>query len=351
MECSSIPCNHICLRFLGVSAGKRFPILVQTLAENCETGEVAAVAYAYLVYQDESGVTRNRPSLYRGEDGSQFTVLNCPMENLPDGYFRPGTTTECHDVRSLQLEYPTPIDEVPSNNPDMTIFLDFLRISETNFQALVNGVQFTMPLIPLVDNTKMATEGCRYPLECEKEGEKQCTHAVYFGDYRREGITVRFVLSALAEGESFGAYDTHPIHMHGHSFFVAKIGYPEYNEQGQVVGRNPNVTVPDCGPGNWTDGPPEDILVNTTTVRKDAVIVPAGGYAAVDIIADNPGYWFLHCHIDGHLNNGMAIALGENIDCARDPPKYFFDDKDFCMRPDEFLKMEGEKPKCKKEVR
>ena len=116
-------------------------------------------------------------------------------------------------------------------------------------------------------------------------------------------------------------------------------------------GETQNVTVPDCGPGSWTNGPPEDILVNPTTVRKDAVIVPAGGYAVVDIIADNPGYWFLHCHIDGHLNNGMAIALGENIPCARDPPEYFLDGDDFCMTPDEFVELEGETPTCKREVR
>ena len=28
---------------------------------------------------------------------------------------------------------------------------------------------------------------------------------------------------------------------------------------------------------------------------------------------DNPGPWFLHCHIDFHLQAGFAIALAEKI--------------------------------------
>jgi iron transport multicopper oxidase len=27
--------------------------------------------------------------------------------------------------------------------------------------------------------------------------------------------------------------------------------------------------------------------------------------------ADNPGAWFLHCHIDWHLEAGLAIAFAE----------------------------------------
>lgn len=35
----------------------------------------------------------------------------------------------------------------------------------------------------------------------------------------------------------------------------------------------------------------------------------------IEFLADNPGWWFLHCHIDGHSNNGMAIAVSELPDC------------------------------------
>jgi FtsP/CotA-like multicopper oxidase with cupredoxin domain len=33
------------------------------------------------------------------------------------------------------------------------------------------------------------------------------------------------------------------------------------------------------------------------------------GRAAVDVIADNPGQWMLHCHNTYHLEAGMATTL------------------------------------------
>ncbi len=63
----------------------------------------------------------------------------------------------------------------------------------------------------------------------------------------------------------------HPMHLHGHT--------------PQVVN--------DTG-----DGP-----------RKDTVIVPPMGRVTVDIIADNPGQWLLHCHNGYHAEAGMLTTL------------------------------------------
>ncbi|MDO8364075.1 MAG: multicopper oxidase family protein [Actinomycetota bacterium] len=61
----------------------------------------------------------------------------------------------------------------------------------------------------------------------------------------------------------------HPIHLHGHTF--------------QLVG----------------DG----------SARKDTVNVHAMSSVEVDIAADNPGQWMLHCHNTYHLETGMATLL------------------------------------------
>jgi FtsP/CotA-like multicopper oxidase with cupredoxin domain len=63
----------------------------------------------------------------------------------------------------------------------------------------------------------------------------------------------------------------HPMHLHGHSF--------------QVQG----------GPG---PGP-----------RKDTVIVRPMEQLAVDLAADNPGQWMLHCHNLYHQQAGMMTTL------------------------------------------
>ena len=41
------------------------------------------------------------------------------------------------------------------------------------------------------------------------------------------------------------------------------------------------------------------------------MIVPAGGYVVINFKSDNPGYWFMHCHIEIHQLQGMAVIINE----------------------------------------
>ena len=34
---------------------------------------------------------------------------------------------------------------------------------------------------------------------------------------------------------------------------------------------------------------------------KDTFVPPRGGYAVIQFVADNPGWWFFHCHIESHV--------------------------------------------------
>ncbi|TPW15367.1 MAG: ferroxidase [Acidimicrobiaceae bacterium] len=66
----------------------------------------------------------------------------------------------------------------------------------------------------------------------------------------------------------------HPIHLHGHTF--------------QMVGK-----------GSARKG----------TARKDTVNVLPMSSVEIDVEADNPGQWMLHCHNTYHLETGMATVL------------------------------------------
>lgn len=37
--------------------------------------------------------------------------------------------------------------------------------------------------------------------------------------------------------------------------------------------------------------------------------VPSGSSATLRVVADNPGAWFFHCHIEWHLEVGLAVQL------------------------------------------
>ncbi|KAG7091761.1 hypothetical protein E1B28_008162 [Marasmius oreades] len=79
----------------------------------------------------------------------------------------------------------------------------------------------------------------------------------------------------------------HPIHLHGHSFDVVRVaGSKEYNYV----------------------NPPRRDVVNTGSESDNVTI---------RFRTDNPGPWFVHCHIDWHLQTGMGIILAEGINQTR----------------------------------
>jgi len=82
----------------------------------------------------------------------------------------------------------------------------------------------------------------------------------------REGRRYRLVFHNRSD-------DSHPLHMHRHLFELVEL-----------------------------NGKP------TAGIRKDTVIVPAFGRAAVDLVADHPGLTLFHCHIQQHMDFGfMAL--------------------------------------------
>ncbi|THH32865.1 hypothetical protein EUX98_g1350 [Antrodiella citrinella] len=84
----------------------------------------------------------------------------------------------------------------------------------------------------------------------------------------------------------------HPFHLHGHNFAVV-----------QSAGNStPNYIDP-----IWRD------VVNIGTETTDNV--------TIRFETNNPGPWFLHCHIDWHLEAGFAVVFAEDIPgvAAADP--------------------------------
>ncbi|XP_028416893.1 laccase-3-like [Dendronephthya gigantea] len=327
----------------GIKPGTKYPINIQTLAVKCDdNSEVAGLSFAFVVYTDKSK-SKNVPATIAQQSDrcsnhlSPCKILNCPFQRMPTDFIKDGTYMNCYNVRELRLLYPTPERDIPSSgNISQLSFFNFEVIWP---KALINGVQFHLPDIPLVEN-RGAKQECIYPVDCKEPGSQYCTHTVYLN----HSTTTRFVLSSIVtQGKQDPVDITHPIHMHGHTYFIAKIAYPDYYDNGTIKAPNQDLAVPKCGPAGWRGSTPGGITVDKTTVRKDVIIVPAGGYVVLEFLADNPGYWFMHCHIDEHLNRGMALAIGEAPSCASSPPTPLLNETDeFCFSVDTFKAKEGE---------
>ncbi|KAF2288557.1 hypothetical protein GH714_008528 [Hevea brasiliensis] len=82
------------------------------------------------------------------------------------------------------------------------------------------------------------------------------------------------------------APENHPVHLHGFNFFVVGRGLGNYN--------------PKKDPQNFNlVDPPE----------RNTVGVPTGGWTAIRFRADNPGVWFMHCHLEVHTTWGLKMAF------------------------------------------
>jgi FtsP/CotA-like multicopper oxidase with cupredoxin domain len=77
---------------------------------------------------------------------------------------------------------------------------------------------------------------------------------------------------------NFSTDDHHPIHLHGHTFWVT----------GTEGGRIPETA--------WIPG--NNVLVGVAQVRE------------FEFIANNPGDWVMHCHMFHHMMNHMVAGVG-----------------------------------------
>ncbi|CAD6230692.1 unnamed protein product [Miscanthus lutarioriparius] len=95
--------------------------------------------------------------------------------------------------------------------------------------------------------------------------------------------------------------ESHPFHLHGYNFFVVGRGLGNFDP------------AKDPAKYNLVD-PPE----------RNTVGVPAGGWTAIRFRADNPGVWFLHCHLEVHTSWGLKMAFlvedGNGPDQSALPP-------------------------------
>lgn len=307
-------------------------------------------------------------------------AVNCPFENYHDSY-----KTDCTNVGDMKLLIPTVPEELPNPIADCDECLQFFNF---NFEgdsdaSSINGRNFILPAAP--PETQPAdferqSVICNRTFECNPSTLGcSCTHVASIPFNK----TIQFVLSSVGRFEV-----PHPVHLHGHTFHVVKVGYPEYDmnpetgtgsiadkhkegcdEDFKVNAHNTDIecldkckganeTCPEnkvfpdgchpyrCTKTQWRDGinqQASDFCLTSDTIRKDTVMVPAGGYVVINFISDNPGNWFMHCHIEPHQIEGMAIIIDEKWpdDTYPKPPPNLNKCGDFNMKTKGFQELVG----------
>ncbi|CAI7624527.1 unnamed protein product [Penicillium manginii] len=172
--------------------------------------------------------------------------------------------------------------------PDMTIEVDVIMDNLANGAgyAFFNNISYTKPKVPTLYS--VISSG-NYSTNAEVYGE--FTHPFVLEHNQ--------VIEVILNNQDTGS---HPFHLHGHNF--------------QMVSRTPSY-----GPNfyDFADGDP--VAYNATEnpsssfptypARRDTFVAPPQGNFVIRFVADNPGVWLFHCHIDWHLMQGLAMSFIE----------------------------------------
>ncbi|KAG1740357.1 laccase [Suillus lakei] len=232
--------------------------------------------------------------IFAGQRYSVVLVANKPVDNywirnLPNtmnASYTGGTNSAILRYKGARTAEPTTVNTAPKNplqetnlhaliNPGAPGIPGYgkadinlnLEVSTVGGNFYVNNATFNPPTVPVLlqilsgaqDPSQLLPNGSVIVLEANK--------------------VVELTLSITGLG------GPHPIHLHGHSFDVI-----------QSAGTAGNSTLNYANP-----------------VRRDVVSAgSAGQQMVIRWVTDNSGPWFLHCHIDWHLDAGFAVVMAES---------------------------------------
>ena len=276
-----------------------------------------------------------QPTSNRCTSSNTCIALNCPFKSYPEMEY-----IKCMSVDKLTALYSMEESKLPTLDVDKNrlFFFNFGFEGQSSTSA-INGINFLPPATPyqtnpgqydadVRDSTKNTCERCK-PGVSDTDQATMCTCTnvkqiftsgrVNPSDSSDKSIVMVFSAVGQRRLRDFA----HPIHLHGHSFFVVHTGYGQYDRNGTLTDNSRDVFCDFendrlCMNPYWQNRTLPEVIspekVNESAIQKDTVLLPAGGYVIVAFQADNPGYWFLHCHIEVHQLEGMAVIIKEYPD-------------------------------------
>lgn len=271
-----------------------------------------------IIRYDENEVAEPKTSPAICSSKKPCKVFNCPFKLFPVKEYM-----ECITADKVDSIEPTQLQRVPNTKQFKEYFFNF-EFPGTS-KAAINGKQFLQPTFSALTQPNSISTPCN--ISC---GGCKCTNSINLN----HNDTVHFVLTNMGTGKGWG----HPVHLHGHSFELLKLGFPTYerisgnitteNEEIRCTSRRNYVNGGDyCTSSTWSDpswangNAPGLNLVNAPL--KDTVVIPRGGYVVIKIRANNPGLWLLHSLGDYQTSYGMSLMLNESFQFTHQPPSDF----------------------------
>ncbi|RVW20481.1 putative laccase-9 [Vitis vinifera] len=252
--------------------------------------------------------------------------LSPSFPNLPSYKDSAAALTFTKSLRSLaNQDYPVYVPQNINTQIIMTVSLNLLPTPEASCARVVgnrcsgglNNISWVMPSTAILQTYYRQMEQNIFtydfpdqpPWSYNYTGENLPSSLLVASQGTKAKVvnyseTVEIVFQGTNAG---GRAENHPMHLHGYNFYLVGIGSGNFNNE--------------TDPKNYNLNDPP--YVNT-------IGVPKNGWAAIRFRAENPGVWFMHCHLEKHATWGMDMVLivkngSTAATSIRPPPAYMPD--------------------------
>ncbi|XP_047176582.1 laccase-17-like [Vigna umbellata] len=165
--------------------------------------------------------------------------------------------------------------------------------NSTKFAASVNNISFALPSSVSImqayysgqTNGVFKTDFPATPLNPFNYTGTPPNNTMVTNDTKLVVLKFNTSVEVVLQDTNILGAESHPLHLHGYDFFIVGQGFGNYD--------------PNNDPAKFN-------LVDP--VERNTAGVPAGGWIAIRFKADNPGVWFMHCHLDLHTSWGLRMA-------------------------------------------
>jgi iron transport multicopper oxidase len=266
-------------------------------------------------------------------------------ENIyPEGTVSPNWQPEVFG----ELKYSSQCGDLFTNvRPSEASFISMNAQLEKSIQDGMKNIDMDVPLVPMRDlypcppktPTKKiilnvapvtANDGTQYlafnnivyhmPMDTTVLGQI-LNHEAYDHTFQKDGVTWGVNAHDIQKGDvvdliinNFDGME-HPMHGHGHAFYVMYQG---------VMDSNDFITDPTA---SYT------FAYNHNAALRDTASVNGNSVLVLRFIADNPGAWVFHCHIDWHLFAGLMATIVEDKHRIRKLYNRYVNDVTMCEMP------------------
>ncbi|KAM7526362.1 hypothetical protein LguiA_016264 [Lonicera macranthoides] len=162
----------------------------------------------------------------------------------------------------------------------------------TKFAASINNISFAMPTTALLQSHFSGQSNGVYspmfpvtPLNWFNYTGNPPNNTMVSNGTKVMVLPYNTSVELVMQDTSILGAESHPLHLHGFNFFIVGQGFGNYDANKDP--KNFNLVDP---------------------IERNTVGVPSGGWVAIRFLADNPGVWFMHCHLEVHTSWGLKMA-------------------------------------------